>query len=107
MSVVPLAVWGSAWAWLGIGMGAQLPDASVPDGDPCCGHPDTWFETILLTGAGLIWALVCAAVLALSVATFWWAIKGRPPTRRRVATLGAAIVVLQPIVFALLVLTHA
>ncbi len=35
-------LWVSLLAMLYVGVAAQRPDPDVPDGDPCCGHPDTW-----------------------------------------------------------------
>lgn len=105
--LVPLALYGTFWAWLGIGIGAQTPDAQVPDGDPCCGHPDTWFETISWTIAGLLWAIVCAAVVALCVAVLWWATKGRALSLRRAWAVGLAVVIVQPVAFVVLWLTGA
>jgi len=47
---------------------AQTPDPDIPDGDPCCGHPDSWGEVAL----GFIWTLalvaLVGAVLALAAA---------------------------------------
>ncbi len=105
--LVPLAFYGTVWAWLGIGIGAQTPDGRVPDGDPCCPHPDTWLETISWTGVGLLWAIVCAAVIAACVAVLWWVAKARRPSLRRAVTVGLAAVIVQPIALVVLLLTGA
>ena len=65
-------IYTSAW---------RRPDPSVPDGDPCCGHPDTWADvafgtvyalaigfvaiTLIGAGAGLVAACATGRVSAL------------------------------------------
>ena len=40
------ALWAGLWVLL-VGLGAgQAPDPFVDDGDPCCGHPDTWPQVL-------------------------------------------------------------
>ena len=64
------------WGILGAG---QAPDPWIPDGDPCCGHPDSWSE--IYTGAG--WTIGLSAALALcgvaGIAALAFAQGGRPP----------------------------
>ena len=62
------SAYGVVMVFLIGGITAQTPDRDIPDGDPCCGHPDTWGEVAL----GFMWTLALAAlvgaVLALAVA---------------------------------------
>ena len=70
---------------------AQQPDPTVPDGDPCCGHPDTWGEVavgfvyaaMFLVGAG------AAAYLAVQLGRY--AVSGRAATNRQWRRTAAAI----------------
>lgn len=44
----------------------QKPDPAIPDGDPCCTHPDTWAE--VLSGLPWFFAWVFADAFAFSLA---------------------------------------
>lgn len=83
-----VAAWLSVWVLLVAAISLQSPDPQVPNGDPCCGHPDTWGEVItggavtLTAGLLVIGLLVCGAVLALS-----GALGGRMSRARRRALL--------------------
>lgn len=44
----------------------QRPDPAIPDGDPCCSHPDTWAEV----RDGLPWFITVA--LAQAFVFGWW-----------------------------------
>ena len=79
-----IAALAAAWwpFWLGfllIAIGAQRPDPSVEDGDPCCGHPDTWQQSAEYVGAGTLWAIVAAGLLAVAAAAAAGVVSGRPP----------------------------
>ena len=79
-------------ALLTVTVAAQQPDPTVPDGDPCCGHPDTWGEVAF----GFVWAgmLVLAAVATAYVAVRLanYSRSGRAATtRQRRRTVGAVL----------------
>ena len=81
---VLVAALAAAWwpFWLGfllIAIGAQRPDPSVQDGDPCCAHPDTWGESAEYVGAGLLWAIVAVGLLAVAAAAVVGVVEGRTP----------------------------
>ena len=61
LAALPLALFGALWAWLGAAIAAQRPDPLIIDGDPCCGHPDTWGEV----GDWSFWALTMVSTDAL------------------------------------------
>jgi hypothetical protein len=56
-----------ALAFLNVGVSAQHPDPTVPDGDPCCGHPDTWGEVALGFVYAAMFLLGAGAVAYLAV----------------------------------------
>lgn len=84
-----LAMWGIVWVFLLSAMAAQRPDPDVPDGDPCCGVPDTWGEVAELTAAGAASALVVGLLLALAVNLISWAVTARWLRTERLALIPA------------------
>lgn len=65
--LVPLW-WGSGLGLILLLAGAQRPDASVPDGDPCCVYPDDWGQVVLAVSGGLILiALAIGLLLGMSL----------------------------------------
>lgn len=54
---------GSSYTWL-------IPDPAVLDGDPCCGHPDTWGEVRWSLVVGMIAIWIPVLVLSGSVSLF-------------------------------------
>lgn len=67
---------------------AQQPDPNKPDGDPCCGHPDTWGEVAAGFGFAGGSIIACVAVAYLAVALGRFALEGETPSvrgRKRVA----------------------
>lgn len=70
----------------------EAPDPYVPDGDPCCGHPDTWGDVAW----GGVWSLVLAVVVSLpagcALALLSFAVRTRWPRSRHVSLLPATIV---------------
>ncbi len=76
-SVVPL--WfGLSLALLNLAVAIQKPDPTIPNGDPCCWHPDTWAEVVegialgigtLVAWAALIFVVVSLARFALTETT--------------------------------------
>lgn len=89
------ALWfGFFAAMIGALSALQMPDASVPDGDPCCGYPDDWGDVALWLGGALV---VGAGVLALGYLAghaLRFAAVGRPPAARTRRRLVRAAIVL-------------
>src|SRR3954471_11610284 len=99
-SFVPLCV-GLAIVWLTVAAAAQRPDATVPDGDPCCGHPDTWGEVFRGIATGMAEAALCAGLLYTAITLSQLAAQGVKPRlwslRRLVAS--ATLIVTVSMVF--------
>lgn len=79
-----LAGLAATWFPLMLGLlmffiGAQQPDPSVPDGDPCCGHPDTWWEVLSGVGFGALCMIVALGPLTVAAAAVVGVAEGRPP----------------------------
>jgi hypothetical protein len=62
---------------------AQQPDPTVPDGDPCCGHPDTWGEVALGLGWAAMLVLAAAAMFYVALRLGNYAVSGRAATTRQ------------------------
>ena len=62
---------------------AQQPDPTVPDGDPCCGHPDTWGEVALGFGWAAMLVLGAVAMVYVAVRLGNYAVSGRAATTRQ------------------------
>lgn len=77
-------------AVLNVLIAAQYPDPSVPNGDPCCGHPDTWGEVALgfVYAAMLVLGAVAAGYLATGLGGY--AMSGCLPSRRQWRQAGVA-----------------
>jgi hypothetical protein len=84
--------------WFGIAIAsittlaaAQRPDPSIPNGDPCCWHPDTWAQVAggLAYAAGTVMA--CAALVYVAVALGRFAWSGTWQHLRRGCRLGLAV----------------
>src|SRR5690349_11653466 len=82
---------GIAWALLVLVIAAEHPDPRVPDGDPCCGHPDTWGEVAFGIAWGLTLAGVSIALLYGIVTLASFAAKGYWPKLLRLRRLVAAL----------------
>jgi hypothetical protein len=92
--ILLVAAWGALFVLLIAAISSQAPDPFIVDGDPCCGHPDTWGEV----AGGVAWALglvlLDALLVCLAVALLRFAATARWPRLKRVALLpGGAIVV--------------
>lgn len=79
-----LAALAAAWFPFMLGMlmifiGAQQPDPSVPNGDPCCGHPDTWWDVFTTVGFGALCMAVALGPVAVAAAAVVGVVEGRPP----------------------------
>ena len=70
-------------AFFNVAVSAQQPDPIVPDGDPCCGHPDTWGEVALGFVSAAIFLLGAGAVTYLAVQLGRYAVSGRAATNRQ------------------------
>src|ERR671915_109426 len=68
-------------ALFNVALSAQQPDPAVPDGDPCCGHPDTWGEVALGLVSAAMFLLGAGAVTYLAVQLGRYAVTGRPGTK--------------------------
>jgi hypothetical protein len=62
---------------------AQQPDPTVRDGDPCCGHPDTWGEVALGFGWAAMLVLGAVAMVYVAVRLGNYAVSGRSATTRQ------------------------
>ena len=83
-------LWGVLWVLLGVGIYAEHPDPGVPDGDPCCGHPDTWGEVVEGGAFTAGWAFVDGLLLVVAVALLRHAVRDRT-LRRRWFVVGPAL----------------
>jgi hypothetical protein len=85
------------------GLSARAPDPCVPDGDPCCHHPDTWGEVAW----GLTWTLgfvlLDALLAAIGIALLSWAIRQRWPRLKRLAMLPGGAMTAAVLLLALVV----
>jgi hypothetical protein len=70
-------------ALFNVAVSAQQPDPTVPDGDPCCGHPDTWGEVALGFVSAAMFLLGASAVAYLAVQLGRYALSGRAATSRQ------------------------
>jgi hypothetical protein len=68
---------------LSVAVSAQHPDPTVPDGDPCCGHPDTWGDVALGFVSAAMFLLGAGAVAYLAVQLGRYAVSGRAATNRQ------------------------
>lgn len=80
-----------ALAFLTVGVSAQHPDPTVADGDPCCGHPDTWGEVALGFVYAAMFLLGAGAVAYLAVQLGRYAVSGRIVTNRQWRSAAAAV----------------
>jgi hypothetical protein len=78
-----LSLYGALWVVLSAAITAQRPDPAVPDGDPCCTHPDTWHEVADGAWQTLTLASIDGLLLALGVAFAWYGHGGVAPRWRR------------------------
>lgn len=88
-AVLLLALWTSLFALLFVGFVAQAPDAFAPDGDPCCGTPDTWSQIFTETIAAAVAVVAVALLFALAFGLLVWARRSRWPGRRTLAAFPA------------------
>jgi hypothetical protein len=89
-SAAPI-VMALALAFFNVAVSAQQPDPTVPDGDPCCGHPDTWGEVALGFVGAAMFLLGAGAVAYLAVQLGCYGVSGRAATNRQWRRAAAAI----------------
>ena len=99
--VLALFVPGAVLALFGLGISFEVPDARIPDGDPCCPHPDTWLATVGGTAFGVVLLIVSGALLSAAATFIFWGLTGRRLAKRR--ALWTALVA-TPLLYGLLVL---
>jgi hypothetical protein len=89
--VILVSLYGAAWSMLGVLIAAQRPDPEIPDGDPCCPHPDTWHEVAQWSCEALTVVSIDALVFTVGVACALFARHGCWPRwrRLRLIALGA------------------
>ena len=102
-AILLLAAWGALWVMLAVGISAQAPDPFVIDGDPCCGHPDTWGEVAEGAAWSLGLALLDALLVAVAVTLLSWAATRRRPRLRRLALLPGGALLATALVLAILI----
>ncbi len=94
-SAVPL--WfGLGIALLNLLVATQRPDPAVPDGDPCCWHPDTWGQVAAGLAFGVGTLIACVALICGAVALGRYATTGKLPNprgRRRLTTAASLLAV--------------
>ena len=101
--ILLMAVWGVAFIMLVAGISSQTPDPFIADGDPCCGHPDTWGEVAVGVSWALALVLLDALLVCIAAALLSWATTRRWPRLKRLALLPggamlAAILVLAVVI---------
>jgi hypothetical protein len=101
-SVAPI-VMALTLALFNVVVSAQQPDPTIPNGDPCCGHPDTWGEVALGFVHAAMFVLGAGAVAYVAVQLARYAAAGRAPSDRQWRR-GAAAVAYSALVLALTVL---
>jgi hypothetical protein len=103
IALLAAAVFGAFLVPLFGAMSAKAPDPFVPNGDPCCGHPDTWGEVAAGVGWTLTLAAVAGLVACLAVLLLVWAASGRWMSLRRLATVPVAAVIATGSVLAVII----
>jgi hypothetical protein len=87
VALVAAAIAGLAVILLGGAISARAPDPFIPNGDPCCGHPDTWGEVASGVGWTLGYVVLDGVLIAGAVALFRWSASGTWPRGRRLLTI--------------------
>ena len=102
-AILLVAAWGALWVMFAVAVSAQAPDPFVIDGDPCCGHPDTWGEVAEGAAWALGLALLDGLLVALAVTLLFWAANRRRPRPKRLALLPGGALLATALVLAVLV----
>ena len=88
------AVAAGGLAWWGLSALAATPDPRVPDGDPCCTHPDTWGDIAESAGVGAALAVAAVGMAVAAFASARYAVTSQPPRAlaQSLAALGILLV---------------
>jgi hypothetical protein len=105
VAAVLAGLWLSLLSLLAFAMSAQRPDPRVPDGDPCCGHPDTWGEVAYGIAYGVAIAYVALAIVVAGTLAAAVGVNGGTPAlvRRHTRVLRVATAVVALLVVAVMV----
>ena len=76
------ALWGVLWVSLFASYAAEHPDPDVPNGDPCCGHPDTWGDVLEGSAFTAGFAVLDGLLFVLAIALLRHAVRDRGTKRR-------------------------
>ncbi len=104
VALVLTAVAGLSLILLSGAISAQAPDPSIPNGDPCCWHPDTWGEVASGVGWTLGYVVVDGVLIAGAVALFKWSSSGTWPRWRRLLLIPLGGFLAGVIVFAVVLI---
>jgi len=96
--LVVAAAWSTLWVGLSVGIGVQAPDPFIPNGDPCCGHPNSWGEVAEAAVGGVVASAVVGALAGLGASLIWWGARGRWLRRGRLLLLPAVVAALTSVV---------
>lgn len=94
LGLLAAALAGLALVLFSIGLAAQMPDPQIPDGDPCCGHPDTWGEVATGLAWGGAYLVIDGMLFSGAAAMLRWAWVGRWPSLRRLSWMPAGCLTL-------------
>jgi len=72
LSASAFAAWELSALW-------ATPDPDVPDGDPCCVHPDTWGDIAESAAWGALFAVAAVGMACAAFASARYAATSRPP----------------------------
>lgn len=75
-----------------VALAAQAPDAFVPNGDPCCGSPDTWRQEAVAAAEAILAVGLVSSAIAFGVALLSWSRRARWPRLRTLGRLPVAAV---------------
>jgi hypothetical protein len=103
VGILLFAAWGVLFIMLVGSISAQAPDPSIPNGDPCCGHPDTWGEVAWGVAWTLGYVVLDALLVCGAIALLHWAIRRRWPRLKRLAMLPAGAAMAAALILALVI----
>jgi hypothetical protein len=104
-AVIAVALAAAALAGFGFiflvgAISAQAPDPFIPNGDPCCVHPDTWGEVATGVAWTLGYLLIDGLLIAGAVALFVWSASASWPRRKRLFSIPVAACIVGVVFFA-------
>jgi hypothetical protein len=103
VGVLLFAAWAVLITALIGGLSARAPDPFAPDGDPCCGHPDTWSDVAWGLAWTLGFVLIDALLASIGIALLSWATRQRWPRLKRLAMLPAGALIAAVLLLALVI----